>query len=175
LRQLADADEILRIERADTMDEVVADLRPFEADAFVADMVAHAGGARRENGQIGAALALQLELVLFDAFANFVVGNLQRGPCGQRRLVLGNSGRSLFLAEAMKILGLGGVMAVAIDDHDGVAELAEAGMLRTAVRLSNSGGFSIACRDRSQRRLTEWLSFRASMASSAHSNPASMR
>ena len=64
LRQLAHADEILRIERDDARDQVVADLRPFEADALVADVMAHAGGARREDGQVGAALALQLELVL---------------------------------------------------------------------------------------------------------------
>ena len=62
--KLADADEVLRIERDDAVDQVVADLGPFAADALVADVVAHAGGARREDRQIGAALALELELVV---------------------------------------------------------------------------------------------------------------
>jgi hypothetical protein len=78
LRQLAHADEILRVERADAMDQIVADLRPFQAHALVADVMAHAGSARREDRDIGAALALQLELVLLDAFADFVVGDFQR-------------------------------------------------------------------------------------------------
>ena len=118
LRQLADADEILRIQRADAVDQVVADLRPFEADALVADVMPHAGGARREDRQIGAALALQLELVLLDALADFVVGHLQRRARRHRRLVLGVGRRGLLLAEALQVLGLGGVVAVAVDDHD---------------------------------------------------------
>ena len=100
------------------MDEIVADLRPFEADAFVADVMAHAGGARREDRQIGAALALQLELVLLDAVADFVVGNLKRRPRRHRHFVLGVGRGRLLLAKAMQVLGLGGVMAVTIDDHD---------------------------------------------------------
>src|SRR6476660_9483569 len=101
------------------MDQVVADLRPFEAHALVADVVAHAGGARRENGQIGAALALQLELILLDALTNLVVRYFQRSARRQQRLVLGVGSRGLFLAEAVQVLGFGGVVAVAIDDHGG--------------------------------------------------------
>ena len=119
LRQLAHADEILRKERARAMDQVVADLRPFEAHALVADVVAHAGGARREDGQIGAALALQLELIVLDAVANLIVRYFQRSARRQQRLVLGVGRRSLFLAEAVQVLGFGGVVAVAIDDHWG--------------------------------------------------------
>jgi len=37
---LADADEIRRIERADAVDEIVADLRPVLADRRVADVMA---------------------------------------------------------------------------------------------------------------------------------------
>ena len=91
-------------------------------DALVADMMAHARGARREDGEIGAALALQLELVLLDAFADFVVGHFQRGARRHRRLVLGVGRRGLFLAETMQVLGLGGVMAVAIDNHDSAVQ-----------------------------------------------------
>ena len=121
LRQLADADEVLRKQRDHPRDQVVADLRPFQAHAFVADMMAHPGSARREDGEVGAALALQLELVLLDAFADFVVGHFQRRARRHRRLVLGIGGRGLFLAEAVQIFGLGGVVAVAIDNHGTVA------------------------------------------------------
>ena len=132
LRQLAHADEVLRIERADAMDQIVADLRPFEADALVADMMPHAGGTRREDRQIGAALALQLELVLLDAFADLVVGHFQRGARRHCRLVLGVGGRGLLLAEAMEVFGLGRVVAVAIDDHDKFADLEFEGRDATA-------------------------------------------
>ena len=132
MRQLADADEVLRVERTDSVNEIVANLRPFEADALIADVMAHPGRARRENGEIGAALALQLELVLLDALANFVVGHLQR--CAQRHghLVLGIGGCGLLLAEAMEVLGFGGVMAVAIDDHD-LASLKNSWAARPAI------------------------------------------
>jgi hypothetical protein len=119
LRQLANADEVLRIEVADAMDQIVADLRPFEADALVAHMMAHAGGARRKDREIGAALALELALILLDALANLVVGHFQRGARRHHRLFFGVRRRGLFLAEAVEVLGLGGVVAVAIDDHDG--------------------------------------------------------
>src|SRR5579862_4247444 len=81
--------------------------------------MAHAGSARRENRQIGAALALQLELVALDAFADFVVGHFQGRARRHRGLVLGVGRRGLLFAETMQVLGLGGVVAVAIDDHDG--------------------------------------------------------
>src|SRR5215813_3607340 len=97
------------------MDQVVADLRPFKAHGEVADVVAHAGGARREDREVSAALALELELRALDRGADFVVGHFQAGTRRQRRLILDRLG--LILAEAMKILGFGRVMAVAIDDH----------------------------------------------------------
>jgi hypothetical protein len=62
------------------MDQIVADLRPFEAHALVADVMAHAGSARREDRDIGAALALQLELRAFEAVPDLVVGDFQRCP-----------------------------------------------------------------------------------------------
>src|SRR5262249_14926644 len=77
LRQLTDADEVPRKQRDDARDQIVADLRPFQAYALVADMMAHARGAWRENRQISAALALQFELILFDAFADLVIRPLQ--------------------------------------------------------------------------------------------------
>ena len=121
LRELADADEILGIERNDTRDQIVADLRPFHADAFVADVVPHARGAGREDGQVGAALPLQLELVLLDALPDLVIRHLQLRPRRHLALVFGFGGLGLLRAKAMQVLGLGGVVAVAVDDHGGVA------------------------------------------------------
>src|SRR5262249_48339012 len=120
LRQLAHADEILRVERDDAMDEVVADLRPFQADGLVADVVPHAGGPRREDRDVGAALALELELRARQALADLVVAHLQRRPGWHRRLVL--DGFGLFLPEPMQVLRLGGVVAVAIDNHGTIAQ-----------------------------------------------------
>ncbi len=117
LRELADADEVLRIERDDAVDQVVADLGPLLADRLVADVMAHARGARREDRQVGVALALQFELVLLDAFLDLVVAHLQAGARRHRRLVLGVGSRGLILAETMQVLRLGGVVAVAVDDH----------------------------------------------------------
>src|SRR6266567_2267165 len=98
------------------MNEIVADLRPLYADALVADVMAHAGGARREDRQVRAALALQADLVRLQALANLVVAHLQRRARRHRGLVLGSLG--LFRTEAVQVLGLGGVVAVTIDDHE---------------------------------------------------------
>src|SRR3954468_20453651 len=100
--------------------QVIANLRPFQTDAFVADMVAHAGGPRREDRDVGAALALQLELRAFHALADFVIAHLQRRFRGHRRLVLDRFG--LVLAKPVQVFRLGRVVAVAINDHDTVAE-----------------------------------------------------
>src|SRR5262249_57910330 len=91
-----------------------------QAQVVVADMVAHTHGARREDGEIRAALALQLELRAFEALADLVVGHLQR----RLRRLLGGvlDVVDLVLAPAQQVLGLGRVVAVAIDDHDTVAE-----------------------------------------------------
>src|SRR5262245_62465457 len=98
------------------MDEVVADLRPFLADREIADVVTHAGGARREDREVGAALTLEFELCPLDAGADLVVRHLESSPRRQRRLVLDCLG--LVLAEAVQVLGFGRVVAVTIDDHD---------------------------------------------------------
>ena len=117
LRQLAHADEVLREQRADAVDQVVADLRPFLADREVADVVAHAGGARREDREVGAALALQLELVRPRCCRGSRRRDILRpARGGSADLVLDRLG--LVLAEAVQVLGLGRVVAVTIDDHD---------------------------------------------------------
>ena len=92
LRQLADTDEVLRVERADAVRSgrcrsAVHSLR----HRAVADVVAHAGGPRREDREVGAALALQLELAPLRCSPDLVVGHFQHRARGQRRLVLGTA------------------------------------------------------------------------------------
>ncbi len=116
LRQLAYADEVLRIERADAMDQLVADLRPLQAQPGVTDVMRHAGGARREDRQAGAALALQLELRALHARADLVVADLERGARRFLRRVL--DAGDLGLAEIVQLLRFGRVVAVTVDDHD---------------------------------------------------------
>src|ERR1700687_1137517 len=103
--QLADPDEIFRVELADPMDQLVADLRPFQADAEVADMVPHAHGARREDHQVGVALALELELGALQSLPDLVVADLERRPRGHFRAVL--DGGDLLLPEPAEIFLLG--------------------------------------------------------------------
>src|SRR5207248_222887 len=82
LRQLAHADEIFWKRRADAVDEVVADLRPFEAHGKIADMVPHTGSARREDRQVRAALALKFQLRALDARADlFRSEEVGASPC----------------------------------------------------------------------------------------------
>jgi hypothetical protein len=75
--------------------------------------MAHAGGARREDRQIGSALALHLELAARDGFADLIVGDRRarrRRPAGRVRL-------DLLGAPSLMLAGRGGVVAMAIDDH----------------------------------------------------------
>jgi hypothetical protein len=100
------------------MDHLVAQLRPGEAHVVIADVMTHAHGARRKDGQIGPALALKLELRALEALADLVVGNLQRrlGRLLCRVLDVVH----LLLAPSQQVFRLGRVVAVAIDDHDTV-------------------------------------------------------
>ena len=107
------------IKLGEPVDQLVRDLRPFEAHACVADVMRHAGGARREDREAGAALALELELGALDALAQLVVADLDRGRRRLLRRVL--DGGDLVLAEVVQLLRLGGVVAVAVDDHERLA------------------------------------------------------
>lgn len=69
LRELADAGETIRVQRDDAGDEVVAGARPGGADRLVAEVVAHGGGARREDGQVDAALGHEPHLAVLNGLA----------------------------------------------------------------------------------------------------------
>ena len=123
LRELADADEILgdrakRHARSDRCRSATIPALTLSSPMWCA----HAQGAGREDGQVGAALPLQPELASARCSRGFfVVGHLQLRPRRHLALVFGFGGLGLLRAKAMQVLGLGGVVAVAVDDHGGVA------------------------------------------------------
>src|SRR6185312_397381 len=91
------------------------DARPLRRGGLVAEVVRHAGRARGEDGEVGAALALQFELRALQALADLVVadaevlvGGTPGGICQRRELAV---------AEDLQLLGGRGVVAVAVDDH----------------------------------------------------------
>src|SRR5262249_873559 len=168
------------IERADAMDHLVAQLRPGQTHVVIADMVAHAHGTRREDGDVGAALALKLELRAFEALADLVVGHLQRrlGRLLGRLLDV----LHLLLAPSQQVFRLGRVVAVAIGAHDTVAfreSWARAGEGRTEMpgppglnatnrpsSLSNRDWGLLGCRAKHERRGKAWPTLRVSTARS---------
>ena len=115
LRQLADADEVLRVERDGPMDQVVADARPFGAGRRGARMMRHAAGARREDRQVGAALLLEGDLVGLEAGAQLVVGDAEIGRQRLQRRV--DEPGELAVAEPRQRRRSRGEVAVAVDDH----------------------------------------------------------
>src|SRR5499427_5503200 len=120
------------------MNHLVAQLRPGQAHIVIADMMTHAHGARRKDGEVGAALALELELRAFETLADFVVGNLERRLGGLFCRVFHVI--HLLLAPSQQVFRLGRVVAVAIDDHGTVA----------AVRIgahAPKGGAGVPSRD----------------------------
>ena len=115
LRQLANSDEIVGIERAAAVDQVVADLGPRETDGGIADVVAHAGRARREDGEVGAALALKCQLQL-QALANLRVADVEARARRRPGCIL--PAGDLVLPKSLELPRRRRVVAVTIDDHD---------------------------------------------------------
>ena len=82
----------------------------------VADVMAHGGSARRKNRDVGAALALKLQLRGLQFLANLIVADLRR----RRRLRRIGERGDLLLAKFDKGRRLGSVVPVTIDDHLGL-------------------------------------------------------
>jgi hypothetical protein len=97
------------------VDEVVADARPFLAHRLAADVVRHARGARREDGEVAAALLLQPELRLH-ALDEYLVADPQVARQRPARRV-GQAGE-LLVAELLQRRRLGRVVTVNVDDHE---------------------------------------------------------
>src|SRR5262249_36478275 len=121
LRQLTDADKVLREERAYPVDQVVADLRPVQARGRITDVVPHARGPRREDRDVRAALSLELELRLVDRLPDLVVADADHPLRASARgfLQLGD----LLLPIGLELLRRRRVVAVTIDDHEALPDV----------------------------------------------------
>src|ERR1700675_4509907 len=97
-------------------------------------MMPHAGRARRKDRQIRAALALQLELAVADGIADLVVGD--RRPCRRRRALA--MGLDLRLSPRFVLLGRGGVVTMAVDNHCGqpLTDVSLGGPIAVKIRRS---------------------------------------
>ena len=115
LRQLAYADEMIRVELADAIDQFIVVARPDDIGILVAHMVVHRDRFRRENRHIDATLFHDAQLIVVDAVTDFVIGDGRRGR--RRRLTcflkLGD-----LVGAKLSDLGRGGrKVTVAIDNH----------------------------------------------------------
>src|SRR5262249_20524050 len=121
LRQLADADEVVGIQLAHAMDQIVAAPGPVKARRRIPDVMRHGRRARRKDRDVGPALALKLELRALEALADLVVrdpGVRQGGSCWTRRVF---QRRDLRVAPDLEPFRRRRVVTVAIDDHRWVA------------------------------------------------------
>ncbi len=79
LRQLADPDEVARVEIADPMDHVVTEATPARADGRIAEVMTHGRRPRREDGDVGTALPLQFQLRLLEALTDLIIADVRVG------------------------------------------------------------------------------------------------
>src|SRR5262249_5897368 len=115
LRQLADADEVVRVERAAAMHQLVADLAPDAARLGVADVMRHRARARWKGRKVRCPAALELELRALQALPDLIVGDVERALARRLRGILERL--HLQLAPCLHLGGRGRVVAVAVDDH----------------------------------------------------------
>src|SRR5882672_2007677 len=97
------------------MDQVIAGARPVEARDLVADVVRHRRGARREDRDIRATLALELELRALQTLADLIVTDAQVRRLGTLRRILEPG--DLSVAVLLQLPGSRRVVTVTVDDH----------------------------------------------------------
>src|SRR6186713_2938460 len=102
----------------------------------------HRGGAWREDREVGAALALELELRAFEAFTDLVVADLEVRLLRHICRVL--EARDLAIAVFLQVGRCGRVVPVAVDDHVGLA--------RSAGRGSGPGSYLVSSTASKPRR-----------------------
>jgi hypothetical protein len=113
LTPLAFGSFISRKQAADPVDQVVAGDRPGFAGIGRAEMMSHAGRARRKDREIGPALALHPKLAVADRIANLLVTD-RRPP---RRPRTFRMRLNLRLSPLLVLLGSSRVVTVAVDNH----------------------------------------------------------
>src|SRR4029079_10649567 len=111
LRQRADADEAIRVQRAGAVNQVVADFGPVPADLRAAEEVPHRRRSRLEHHDVDAALVEQLDLSLLERTADLVVADVDHALGGPPHV------GDLKGAEHAHARGNRRVVAVRIDDH----------------------------------------------------------
>ena len=114
LREHTDAHEIIGVKATHAMNEVVAEPRPISAGLGVTDVMGHRGRTGRENGEVGATLALQFELGVFEAFPDLVIADAW--PLGRVKRRVFEAG-DLALAISLQFFRSGRVVTVTVDDH----------------------------------------------------------
>src|ERR1700733_621163 len=115
LGQLANSHEVLGIQRAHAINQIVAGPSPALTRGFVADVVSHGRSARRENRKVRAPGALQLELRILQAVADLIIADRRLRTRGNVKTAF--KAGELFVAEFLKRGGRSRVVAMAIDDH----------------------------------------------------------
>ena len=117
LRQLRHAHEVARVEPCDAVDQFVAMLGPVFGGVGVADVVPHPAGPGREDGEVRAPLRLHPELVALQAVTDLLVGDVDKALGTGIHGIL-RQPRFLGVPVLSQRVWRGGVVAVAVDDHD---------------------------------------------------------
>ena len=115
LWQLADADEVLWVEFAHAVDQLIVVARPDHIGVFITHMVVHCDRLGRENRHVDAALFHDAQLIVIDAMTDFLVGHRRRW---RGRCLTGPLKFSDLVCTKFGDLRWGrGEVAVAIDNH----------------------------------------------------------
>src|SRR5688572_5784691 len=123
----------------------------------------HRRCARREERDVCAALALQLELILLDRLANLVVADT-RGRWRRQARIL--EPRELLVAELLMRVRSSRVVAVAVDDQHQTLPLLLPSVIESSMSLRSSCAAAVASAEAQSCQMAQALLMRGS-------NPAS--
>ncbi|MCY1169168.1 hypothetical protein D9M73_91870 [compost metagenome] len=114
LRQHGRRHKVVREKLAYAVAQFIADRSPCGRHIEVADVVRHETCTRAEDGQVGAALFHEAQLVLLYGLAQLVIADLQVADLGHHRWIL--DAGDLLVAPGFQSLGRCGVVTVAVND-----------------------------------------------------------
>ena len=115
LRQLTNADKVVRKHLACPVNQVVAVLRPDHVHVFVAVMMIHAHRAWRKHRQVNPSLFHDAQLIVGDPFANLFISDFWSSQI--RCLACFFERFNLLRAKLGNLGWRGGEVAVNVDDH----------------------------------------------------------